>query len=80
MYHDEFEPFDYEREPYENDLEELMDREAFEDLIAERDEHRWDERDEEDPELDGDFEPEEDQYLDSLYEDRYYEAETFFDY
>jgi hypothetical protein len=37
----------FEREEYENDLEEFSNREAFEDMIAERDELFWDEDDDE---------------------------------
>ena len=71
-----FDDFDYYPEPYENDLEDLMDREAFEDALAEREDHNWDERDELDPEFP--FESE-DRYLDSAFEDRYYAPQVEFD-
>lgn len=60
-----YEDYDYEGpEPYENDLEDLMDREAFEDMVAERDEH-YPESDEYDFDEGG-----EDDFLESAYEDR----------
>ena len=58
--------FDYYPEPYENDLEEWGNREAWEDAIAERE---YDSCFDDYTEIDGDFEPE-DSYLDSAYEDR----------
>lgn len=66
MYYDDFDPFhdEFERELPEDDLQDLMDREAFEDMIAERDAH-YPESDEYDFDGDG-----EDSYLDSEYEDR----------
>jgi len=69
--------FGFEREPYENDLEDLSNREAWEDEQYEREDHNWDERDELDPEFP--FEAE-DRYLDSAYEDRYYQPEGGYDY
>jgi hypothetical protein len=56
MYYDDFDPFhnETEREVYENDLQEFSDREAFEDMIAERD----------------DLYGREDDFLEAAYEDR----------
>ena len=66
-----FDDFDGEREHYENDLEELGQRESWEDAMYEREDHNWDGRDEDEPE---------DRYLDSSYEGRYYESESGYDY
>ena len=68
MYFDEF---DEAPEVYENDLQDLSDREAFEDMIAERDELFW--NDDEFPEV-------EDRYIDSAFEARYELPEPDFDY
>jgi hypothetical protein len=67
MYYDEFDPWhnELEREVYEDDLQELSDREAFEDEIAERG-HHYPESDE----FEFDNEGGEDDFLESAYEDR----------
>ena len=50
-----------------DDLQEFSDREAFEDMVAERE---YDSCFDDYTEIDGDFDPVEDSYLDSAYEDR----------
>ena len=56
--YDDLDYYSDEREMYENDLEDLMDCEAFEDAAAERESDYY---------FDA---PAEDEYLDSAYEDR----------
>lgn len=67
MYYDEYDPWhnELEREVYEDDLQNLSDREAFDDMVAERDAH-YPESDE----YDFDDESAEDDFLESAYEGR----------